>query len=74
MKNKYNAGDKVICFFLDEDEQSLTVSKETIETVSLYVDKVEYYTEYRGYPVLEKELYTPDEAIEFLTNYINKEK
>jgi hypothetical protein len=69
---KYNAGDKVIYIFFDEKDL-LTVSKEEIESVSIYIDKVEYYFKDSFCdPALENEIYTPEEAIEFLSNYINK--
>lgn len=73
MKNNYNAGDKVILIYCNEKDKTYTISKEVIESVSLYVDKVEYYLEGSCCdPIEESELYMPDKAIEFLSNYINK--
>jgi len=68
MKNKYNAGDNVI--MIEEKTQadflSYRVSNETIESVVLYKDKVDYYSESGDMEIPEKYLYTKEEAMEFL--------
>jgi len=74
MKNKHNAGDKVIFVYWNEDFKQFEICKAKIDSVTLYVDQVEYYLEGSfAEPVLEKDIFNPSEAIEFLSNYINKE-
>ena len=73
MKHKYNVGDKVVYIGWDKDSRSHIISN--IEILKIVLDDY-YETDYRSDRCCEyiigAYLYTPKEAIEFITNYINK--
>ncbi len=66
MKNKYNAGDKVILILEIKTPPYYEVSNEEIESVSLCVDKIEYFFKTARPQALQEDVYTKEEAIDFL--------
>lgn len=71
MKNKFNAGDKVIFIFRGGKYKYWEVSNEEIESVSLYVDKVGYFLKDGGDETYEAQLFTKQEAMKFLEENLN---
>jgi hypothetical protein len=71
MKNKFNAGDKVIFIFRNDKYKSWEFSNEEIESVSLYVDKVKYFLKDGCDEIEEAQLFTKQEAIKFLEENLN---
>jgi hypothetical protein len=64
---KFQAGQQVIWICWYESENSWQVSKETIEHVTIYKDKIEYFPEVFFFEMPEDELFaTFKEAMEFL--------
>lgn len=72
MKNKFNAGDKVIYINSFRTDGVFEVSAKTIETVFLsknpisYEDIIEYEFKDFEFKTRERHLYTKEEAVEFL--------
>lgn len=71
MKHKYNVGDKVV--YIDSTGYYLEMKNIIIDRVYSEENGV-IYEDDRLCEFVESELFTPKKAIEFLTNYINKEE
>lgn len=68
MKHKYNVGDKV--WLIWNEDRGLQIE---VGTIHKQLPKGQYRFEQFGGMWLEKWIYTPAEALEFITNYINKD-
>jgi hypothetical protein len=64
MKNKFNIGDNVV--FLYDDFGTYEVSKEIVSDVKIIKNRIAYSLLESHGDVKEEELYTKEEAIEFL--------
>tara|TARA_R110000822_G_scaffold149775_1_gene288838 strand:+ start:123 stop:329 length:207 start_codon:yes stop_codon:yes gene_type:complete len=64
MKNKFNIGDNVVFFY--DDFGTYEVSKEIVSDVKIIKNRIAYSLLESHGDVKEEELYTKEEAIEFL--------
>tara|TARA_R110002153_G_scaffold246140_1_gene401753 strand:- start:3 stop:236 length:234 start_codon:yes stop_codon:yes gene_type:complete len=74
MKHKYKVGDKVVYIEWDYEYESYRVGHdEIIELISLdYSKDPLYFTKHSHGEVYEGFFLEKEEALEFITNYINK--
>jgi hypothetical protein len=66
MKNKFKVGDKVIYISDYQDSGFRKISNETIERLDIHKAFIEYRSLAGNNHMIEKNLYTKEEAIEFL--------
>ena len=72
MKHKYKVGDKVVYIYWYDSSYQIHNDKIYNLISVVYSDNTHYFIGQFDDPVDEENLYTPAEALEFITNYINK--